>query len=66
MAITYQTGSYVAAANFTTATVSNTTLVGAGSFSEEVTNLLAGGFAIGQLLSDGTNYVAVMIQKKWN
>lgn len=64
MSIVYQTGSVIV--DYKTATVSNTTLTGAGSFSEEVTNLLVSGYAIGQLLWDGTNYVAFMTKKKWN
>lgn len=65
MATTYQTGSYSAAEEFTTVTVSNTTLTGADSFSSEVTDLLASGYAIGQLMNDGTNYIAFMIKKKF-
>jgi H+/gluconate symporter-like permease len=66
MATTFLTGSYAAAANLQTAVVSNTTLAGTGGMQEEVTNLLGAGYVIGSLMNDGTNYIAFMIQKKWN
>ena len=65
MATTYETGSS-AESDLVTVTVSNTTLVGGSSFSAEVHDLISGGYSIGQLMNDGTNYIAFMIQKKWN
>jgi len=63
MATTMLTGSYAAAAELKTAVVSNTTLAGTGGFQEEVTDLLGAGYVIGGIMNDGTNYIAVMIEK---
>jgi len=63
MATTYTSGSYPAAQNLNTVAVSNATLA---DFQQEVTDLLGGGFVIGGLTHDGTNFVAFMIEKrKW-
>jgi len=63
MTVTIQTGSYAAAADFVTATISNSTLVGAGSFSEEITDMMAGGYILDGITSDGTDWVAVLHKK---
>lgn len=66
MAITYETGS-LNSSDLVTATIENDTLTGAGSFSAELNSLLSSGYrVIGTLAWDGTSYVAVLSQKKWN
>jgi hypothetical protein len=49
-----------------TATVSNTSLTGAGSFSAELANLLAEGWKVQGMFSDTTNFVAYLTKKTWN
>jgi len=68
MSITFQTGSYDAASDFTTATISNATLNGAGSFSEELTDLISGGYILdGMTVSNtggsGSMYIAFLHAK---
>ena len=62
MAIIYASGSSAEAP--VTAAVSDATLA---VFQQEVTNLLASGWKIeGSTMYDGSLYVALLVQKKWN
>ena len=63
MTVTLQTGSYAAAAEYTTAAIENATLVGPGSFSEELSNMLAGGYILDGMTVSGSAHVAVLHKK---
>lgn len=67
MAIVYETGS-LGSSDLKTATIENSTLNGAAdSFSAEMNSLLSSGYeVIGNVFWDGTSYVAVFKQKRWN
>ena len=62
MSVTYNTGS-VAKFNLKTATIENATLVGAGSFSEELTNTISGGYELDGIVASGS-YIAFLHLKQ--
>lgn len=60
MATIHTSGSYVAAQNLNGVAVSNAVLA---DFLQEVVDLTGAGFVIQGITNDGTNYIAIMIEK---